>query len=168
MKKIICKKEYDTETSTLIKQYTFGQFGDPAGYEKDLYQTAARGCTAYILPKKLFSFPTLLVDYLNQKGIDSLIWATSAFRLTAESGIFDRKNLPGIRHVILGGEAMQAKHLTLWKKAAPECEFINLYGPTEVTVDCTAYKIDRDFEDGEPIPIGKPAATWRFSFWTRN
>jgi len=122
---------------------------------KDLYQTLSKGCTAYILPKKLFSFPTLLVDYLNQKGITGLIWATSAFRLIAESGIFEKKTLPELRHVILGGEALQAKHLNLWKKTAPACEFINLYGPTEVTVDCTAYKIDRDFRDDEPIPIGK-------------
>ena len=39
MKKIICKKEYDTETATLIQKYTCGEFGDPAGYEETLYQT---------------------------------------------------------------------------------------------------------------------------------
>ncbi len=39
MKKIICKKEYDTETATLIKAYSFGTYGDPDGYEEDLYQT---------------------------------------------------------------------------------------------------------------------------------
>ena len=39
MKKIICKKEYDTETATLIKKCTYGYFGDPAGYEESLYQT---------------------------------------------------------------------------------------------------------------------------------
>ena len=39
MKKIICKKEYDTETASLIKQYTVGNFGDPAGFEETLYQT---------------------------------------------------------------------------------------------------------------------------------
>lgn len=39
MKKIICKKEYDTETATLIKKYTYGYFGDPAGYEENLCQT---------------------------------------------------------------------------------------------------------------------------------
>ena len=39
MKKIICKKEYDTETATLIKAFSFGHLGDPAGYEEDLYQT---------------------------------------------------------------------------------------------------------------------------------
>jgi hypothetical protein len=39
MKKIICKKEYDTETATLIKKHIVGNFGDPTGYEEDLYQT---------------------------------------------------------------------------------------------------------------------------------
>ena len=39
MKKIICKKEYDTATATLIKKCTYGYFGDPAGYEETLYQT---------------------------------------------------------------------------------------------------------------------------------
>lgn len=39
MKKIICKKEYDTETATLIKKHTVGYYGDPAGYEEILFQT---------------------------------------------------------------------------------------------------------------------------------
>ena len=39
MKKIICKKEYDTETATLIHKFTSGALGDPAGYEENLYQT---------------------------------------------------------------------------------------------------------------------------------
>ena len=39
MKKIICKREYDTATATLIKQHTVGFYGDPAGYEETLYQT---------------------------------------------------------------------------------------------------------------------------------
>lgn len=39
MKKIICKKEYDTETATLIKKHTEGFFGDPSGFEETMYQT---------------------------------------------------------------------------------------------------------------------------------
>ena len=39
MKKIICKKEYDTQTSTLIKKYTYGSYGDPNGFAESLYQT---------------------------------------------------------------------------------------------------------------------------------
>ena len=39
MQKVICKKLYDTDTATLVKKTTFGNFGDPAGYEETLYQT---------------------------------------------------------------------------------------------------------------------------------
>ncbi|MBQ8944315.1 MAG: hypothetical protein IJ050_07410 [Clostridia bacterium] len=39
MKKIISKREYDTETAQLIKKHTEGTFGDPAGYEETLYKT---------------------------------------------------------------------------------------------------------------------------------
>jgi len=39
VKKIICKREYDTDTATLVKKYTYGYWGDPAGFEETLYQT---------------------------------------------------------------------------------------------------------------------------------
>ncbi len=40
MKKTICKYEYDTETSVIVKKVVSGAFGDAAGYEETLYQTA--------------------------------------------------------------------------------------------------------------------------------
>ncbi len=39
MKKIICKVEYDTEISEVVEKRTFGEPGDPAGYEETLYKT---------------------------------------------------------------------------------------------------------------------------------
>ena len=39
MQKIICKKTYDTETATLVKKITDGQWGDPRGFEASLYET---------------------------------------------------------------------------------------------------------------------------------
>ncbi len=39
MKKIICKREYDTDNATLVKKYVCGNFGDAEGYEETLYQT---------------------------------------------------------------------------------------------------------------------------------
>ena len=39
MKKIIFKKEYDTETATLLNRFTYSTWGDPAGYEELLFQT---------------------------------------------------------------------------------------------------------------------------------
>ena len=39
MKKIIGKKEYETQTAALVKKFTYSFYGDPAGYEELLYQT---------------------------------------------------------------------------------------------------------------------------------
>ena len=39
MKKVICKKTYDTEAATIVKKFTSGEFGDPNGYEETLYVT---------------------------------------------------------------------------------------------------------------------------------
>ena len=39
MKKTICKKEYDTEKSAVVKKFTNGDFGTPEGYEETLYVT---------------------------------------------------------------------------------------------------------------------------------
>ena len=40
MKKIICKKEYDTEAAQLLKKSTFGAPGDAEGYEECVYRMA--------------------------------------------------------------------------------------------------------------------------------
>ena len=39
MKKVICKVEYDPDAATIVEKRTFGEFGDPAGFEESLYQT---------------------------------------------------------------------------------------------------------------------------------
>ncbi len=58
MKKIICKKEYDTETATLVKKYTVGTFGDPAGYEEVLYQTPGGLYFLYVCGGEASQYPT--------------------------------------------------------------------------------------------------------------
>ncbi len=122
---------------------------------KDLTSCLRGGLTLHILPKKLFMFPKLLTAFLNEKGVTVLFWATSAFRMVAVSGILEKQPPLSVRKVILGGEALQSAHLRRWQEALPQTQIINLYGPTEVTVDCTCFSIERTFADDEPIPIGK-------------
>ena len=125
---------------------------------KDLYLTLKTGATTYILPKKCFLFPKLLVELLNEKKITTLSWATAAFHMTANSGVLEKYQPLYLKRVLLGGEALQAKQLNIWRRALPDVQYTNLYGPTEVTVDCTWYPIKREFTDQEPIPIGKACA----------
>ncbi len=48
MKKIICKKEYDTDASSVVKKVTSGSFGDAAGYEETLYVTEGGNYFLYV------------------------------------------------------------------------------------------------------------------------
>ena len=124
------------------------------GSVKDVYMTLKCGCTCHILPKKLFMFPKLLVEALNEKKITTLAWATSAVHLVASSGVLEQHRPEHLNKVLAGGEALRAKALNVWRRALPEVRYINLYGPTEATVDAAWYEVDRDFDDGSPIPIG--------------
>lgn len=122
---------------------------------KDLYTTLKTGATTHILPKKCFLFPLILTRYLDEHKVTTLSWAASAFHLVANSGILENHAPSYLQRVILGGEALQAKQLNIWRRALPKVQYVNVYGPTEVTVDCTYYFIDREFSDTEMIPIGK-------------
>ena len=51
---------------------------------------------------------------------------------------------------------MPVRQLRLWQRTLPNAEFINLYGPTEITCNCTFFRVDRIFNEDEKIPIGKP------------
>ena len=48
MKKIICKVEYDTDVSTIIKKVSVGEYGDSKGYEETLYQTPTERYFLYV------------------------------------------------------------------------------------------------------------------------
>ena len=58
MKKIICKKEYDTETATLVQKHTCGFYGDPAGYEEILFQTLGGLYFLYVQGGETSPYPT--------------------------------------------------------------------------------------------------------------
>ena len=59
-----------------------------------------------------------------------------------------------VRIIMFSGEVMPIKHLQMWQAALPGTEFVNLYGPSEITCNCTYYRINRTFEKTEKLPIG--------------
>nr|WP_024836459.1 amino acid adenylation domain-containing protein [Clostridium sp. 12(A)] len=123
---------------------------------KDIYSTLKTGAAMVIIPKRMFSIPTLLLDYLCEQKVTTLIWAVSALCLVSQLKGFTYKVPDQINKVLFSGEAMPVKQLNTWKKYLPDARYVNLYGPTEITCNCTYYEIDREFQTDEKIPIGKP------------
>lgn len=121
---------------------------------KDIYATLRCGATMYIVPKKLFSLPRQLVEYLNDNKVNCIDWVPSVLCMIANFRTLEKVKPMYLKKIMFLGEVMPTKQFNIWRRALPEVKYANLYGPTEATGDCTYYKIEREFEDTEPIPIG--------------
>lgn len=122
---------------------------------KDIYSCAVTGATLALIPKEYFSTPPRLLDYLCEKKVTTLIWAVSALTLLSALKGLDYRVPESVNKVLFSGEAMPPKQLRIWQEALPDAVFVNLYGPTEITCNCTYYKIGRQFGDREKIPVGR-------------
>jgi amino acid adenylation domain-containing protein len=67
---------------------------------------------------------------------------------------------PGLRLSLFCGEALPVDLAKAWNGAAPNSIIENLYGPTELTIACTAYRLNgaQSFAECEQglVPIGTP------------
>ncbi|HBZ77995.1 MAG TPA: AMP-dependent synthetase [Clostridiales bacterium] len=123
---------------------------------KELYPTIRFGATTYFVPKSLFMQPLKLVQYLNEHEINTVCWVVSALTIISAFGTFKTEIPKYLKTIAFGSEVFPLKQFRMWRTALPEATFTNLYGPTEGTGMCCYYRVDRDFEDGEAIPIGRP------------
>ncbi|MDO4619100.1 MAG: amino acid adenylation domain-containing protein [Lachnospiraceae bacterium] len=123
---------------------------------KDLYNAmACRGCV-YIVPKKYFMMPKQLVAVLSEKKITVLIWAVSAVRIVADFAVLNQEEHPlSLRYLMFSGEIMPVRALNYWRENLPETICVNLYGPTEITCNCTYHIIDRTYAPDAMLPIGR-------------
>ena len=125
------------------------------GSVKDICICLKSGATLNVIGKKYFTFTKQLMPLLNERHITAILWATSAIVLVGNSDILNVALPEHLRLVTFAGEAMPAKQLRTWQEKLPNVRFVNLYGPTEITVDCTYFDVTRQYADDEYIPIGK-------------
>lgn len=121
----------------------------------DIYLCMSKGATLFITPRKVLNFQAKLLEYLQENRINFIFWVPSALIATANSGLLERFDLSELRKVLFCGEVMPNAQLNIWRKVLPDVQYANLYGPTEITDVCCYYKVNRDFADEEPLPIGQ-------------
>lgn len=125
-------------------------------YTLELYVALASGAALSIIPDSLAPFPAKLVDHLARNRVTFLFWVPSVMVHIANLGLLDKFDLSPLKRVFFAGEVFPTKQFNIWRNRLPDAQFVNLYGPIEITVDCTYYIVDREFADHEPLPIGVP------------
>nr|WP_321244008.1 amino acid adenylation domain-containing protein [uncultured Psychroserpens sp.] len=121
----------------------------------DIYLMLATGAKLVIIPEVKFMFPIKLLEYLKEKEISFIFWVPSVLGNVANFDALSTVLPDKLKKILFAGEAMPNKHLNYWRRNITDALYSNLYGPTEITVTCVHYIVDRLFEDHESLPIGK-------------
>jgi len=116
----------------------------------------AKGSTIVLLPEAMAAFPVKILSIMKESGVSFIFWVPTIMVNIANMDLLSKIELPELKTVWFAGEVFPTKQFNYWKKYLPTAKFVNLYGPVEITLDCTYYIVNREFKDEEPIPIGFP------------
>lgn len=121
----------------------------------DIYLMIFTGASLHLIPEQMFMFPAKLLDFVKINKINFIFWVPSVLINVANLNLLKSLKINSLKKVLFAGEVMPCKHLNYWiQRLNKGVLFANLYGPTEITVDCTYYIVDRVFKDDEVLPIG--------------
>ena len=137
----ICHRSVIDMVEQFMRAFDFADgavWGNQAPFDfdvsvKDIFLSLRVGGRLEILEKKLFSFPKLLLERLNERSVDTIIWAVPALKILARLHAFQTLRPLYLKNIMFSGEVMPPKTLQYWMQAVPQARFVNLYGPTEIT-----------------------------------
>ena len=125
----------------------------------DLYCAFKAGATLHLVHEELNAVLPRLVKWLSERAITTFFCVPSVLTLLLRSRRLKPDSFPRLRHVLAAGEVLPRDILAEWMTLYPQVQFTNMYGPTEITVDCSYHVLhQRPSPDMLSIPIGKARA----------
>ncbi len=122
---------------------------------KDFYLMLKTGATLEILPTELFSFPVLLIRYLNERRVTFISWVPTALSIVTQLNTFVEVMPTTLKKVFFVGEVFPMKQLKKWKSFLPNLQYVNLYGSSEIAGICCYYEVPDDLSGMDSLPMGK-------------
>lgn len=125
-------------------------------FDFELCMMMVKGAKLVLLDAFLASFPIRLLEALNTYRVNFIFWVPSIMVNIANLELLDKTALPFLKTIWFAGEVFPTKQFLYWYDRLPDVLFVNLYGPIEITLDCTYYVVESRPEESEPLPIGIP------------
>ena len=122
----------------------------------DLYCAFRTGATLHLVHEDLNVVLPRLVNWLSARQITTFFCVPSVLTMLLRSRRLKSDSFPGMRHIIAAGEVLPRDILADWMDMYPHIQFTNMYGPTEITVDCSYHVLhEKPDKNMLSIPIGK-------------
>ncbi|MGW0823049.1 amino acid adenylation domain-containing protein [Streptomyces sp. NPDC002845] len=121
------------------------------GSVHDLFVAWAGGGTLVVPALSQLLSP---VKTVNNLRLTHWFSVPSLISFASRLGTLKPGSMPTLRWSIFGGEALPLTAAREWQTAAPGSRVEVLYGPTELTISCTAYRFPADPADWPDTPNG--------------
>jgi len=121
----------------------------------DLFFPLYRGATLHLSCGPMIA--NKLLQTIAEQRITHFTAVGPVMTLMTEGSLFHRADLSSLVRIMTGAEIINVDTMQKWLRKVPGLSIVNGYGPTEVTVICTAYIIDQvEPNRCEFYPIGTP------------
>lgn len=125
-------------------------------YAFELCMLLVWGSTIVVIPDSLTAFPIKILEILKKHSVSYIFWVPTIMVNITNRDLLSEIDLPSLKKVWFAGEVFPTPKFKYWAEKLPNTEFVNMYGPIEIHVDCLYYKVPRDVSPDRPLPIGKP------------
>lgn len=149
--------EWSVETFDFSHRTVMGSLS-PAVFDIFIFELCMlcyKGAQIVILDAKLAILPSKLLEQLKDKDVNFIFWVPTVMVNIANADLLSKIQLDKLSLIWFAGEVFPTKQFNYWYSKLPDTKFVNMYGPIEITLDCTYYIVDRVYRDDEPLPIGK-------------
>lgn len=126
----------------------------------------ARGTRVVVGSGGIHRDPTRLIEAVTRYAITTLQCVPTLLQALVDTDELDR--CTSLTHLFSGGEALSRALARKLSRALPGAALVNLYGPTECTINTSTYTVDPAALDAGPdaLPIGAPVTGLRITSWT--
>lgn len=146
-----------SETWNLTNDEIIGSMA-PIGFDHfsfELCMLMAKAATLVVIPDHFNMFPVKILNLMNEHKVTFIFWVPTIMVNIANMGLLEKIPMPTIKHIWFAGEVFPTNKFNVWYRAFPKTvQFVNLYGPCEITVDCTWFECTHVMDETKPIPIG--------------
>jgi len=125
-------------------------------YSFELCLLMSKGSTLLLIPDHLAAFPIKILELLKLHQVTFIFWVPTIMVNIANMNLLEAIQLPDLKIIWFAGEVFPTKQFNYWKRMLSHTMFANLYGPIEITLDCTYFIVNREIADEEQLPIGIP------------